>query len=200
MPSNAFSYLEDDPEQDDAYSEIAEEFASQQKEEAEEIFHANQHGNGFAPEKSSSGPYMPQKLNARHREIIRLHCLGYKHVEIGNMLGCTAQLCSMIVNSPLGVDLIQEIQKARTGSVKDVHERLQEMSPFAAEIMLDIMASSKKESNRLRAAEKVLEMTGHKAASRHEHMHAHLTKEEIEELKQNARGELPENMEVSEDD
>lgn len=185
MPEGAFSYLEEDPE-NDHFSDVAREFERQQNAERETIAKANEYGNGYAPSVSPSEPYMPQKLNARHREIIRLHALGYKGTEIAKMIGCTPQSVYNITNSPLGVNLLEEIREARTGSVKDVHDRMQEMSPLAAEIMLDIMNDGEKESNRLRAAEKILEMTGHKAVDKHEHLHAHLTAEEIANLKQTA--------------
>lgn len=200
--SSAFAYLEDNKEQD-KFSDLADEFKK-----SEQVEKANKYGNGFAPATSPSQPYTPDKLNARHREIIRLHCLGYKGTEIANMLGCTPQTVYNIVNSPLGLDLISQIQEARTGSVKDVHNRLQEMSPLAAEVTLDLMNDAESETVRLRAAEKVLEMTGHKATDKHQHIHAHLTKDDIQELKDRIRsdregsggGEVQQAEEVKEDD
>jgi len=179
----------------DYFDKIAKDFEQEREAENEEIARSNEHGNGFANDMKSSeapsktGSYNPQKLNARHREIIRLHCLGYKGTMIAKMLGCTPQLIYQITNSPLGEALISEIQQARTGNVQDVQQRLQEASPLAAEIIVDVMNEGKKESNKLKAALKLLEMTGHKPGETVQHNHLHMTKDDIEKAKQRARKE-----------
>lgn len=167
------------------------------KEEAqdEDIFSSNQFGTGFDPDTSeSSGTYEPQVLNARHREIIRLYALGYKQVTIASILSITTATVGYVVNSPLGRSFLQEIEQARTGSVKDVRDRLQEMSPFAAEIFVDVMSNSKSEARRLAAAEKVLKMTGHTGEQKNLHLHTHLTREELEEIKHEANNGGPETV------
>lgn len=185
VPNYGFSYL-DDFEIDDKNSddenllEIFQEAYAQEK-----IYQSNEHGLGF-PVSEAPGTYNPQALNARHREILRLVVLGYKHVEIARMLGITPTVVSYTVTSPLGRSFLAEIHEARTGSVKDVHNRLKEMSPLAAEVMLDILNDGKSETNRLKAAEKILEMTGHKSENRHMHLHTHMTPEEIAEVKRTA--------------
>src|SRR5690625_1462220 len=173
----------------------------QEREKSEEtLFQANtesENGLGF-PASEIPSSYEPQALNARHREILRLVALGYKHTQVGAMLSISPVTVGYVVRSPLGQSFLSEIQEARTGSVKDVHNRLQEMSPFAAEIMLDIMANSKSEGNKLKAAEKVLEMTGHKAENKHVHLMTQLSAEDIKELKNTAQKfpELDEDLEV----
>lgn len=187
VPEDVPSVSEDDLAKDDL-EELSEHLAKMSDEDKEEIFKSNAFGTGFAPATSEAkGTYEPQALNARHREIIRLHALGYKHTQIGAMLSIAPQTVGYVVNSPLGKGFLSEIAEARTGSVKDVHNRLQEMSPFAAEVMLDIMAEGK-ESNKLRAAEKVLEMTGHKAENKNLHLHTQLTADEIKQLKESSNG------------
>ena len=179
-----------DPAQklDEQFAGYLEEWKNLQKKEDEQIFGANSNspnGLGF-PVSEAPATYEPTSLNARHREILRLHALGYKHVQIAAMLSITPVTVGYVVRSPLGQSFLAEIHEARTDSVKDVHNRLQEMSPFAAEILLDIMADGKTESNKLRAAEKVLEIVGHKAENKHMHLHTHLTSDDIHQLKKEA--------------
>lgn len=172
----------------------------------ESVVQANQHGNGFPDEEvyspaesEASGSYEPQKLNARHREIIRLHTLGYKGTEIAQVVGCTPQLVYMTVNSPLGQSFLSEIEDARDSSVQDVRERLQEMSPLAAEVMLDVLNNGKRESNKLKAAIKTLEMTGQKPGDTVNHNHMHLTKDDIEDIKNEHSGGPPVHSENDKD-
>jgi len=196
MPNNAqstdpFAYL----------AEISDKFREEQKAESEEIYRSNEgdseSGLGF-PVSEANGTYEPTHLNARHREILRLTALGYKQVQVAAMLSITPATVGYVVRSPLGQSFLAEIHEARTDSVKDVHNRLQEMSPFAAEIMLDIMANGKREGDKLRAAEKVLEMTGHKADNKHMHLHTHMTQEDIKEMKKNVKAEDSDEIEDAE--
>lgn len=137
---------------------------------------------------SSSGvSYEPAKLNARHREIIRLAALGYKHVQIASILGISPVTVGYIIRSPLGQQFLREIGEARTDSVKDVQNRLNELSPLAVETVLDVMTTAK-DNVRGNMAIKVLEMTGHKATEKHDHNHLHLTKEDILEIKREYKG------------
>lgn len=171
----------------DHFDKLAEQFSEQEQEKREEIYQANSHGNGFADDmEDSKAPeqYNPKKLNAKHREIIRLTALGYKGVMIAKMLSVTPQTVYNITNSPLGESLLQEIENARTGNVKDVRDRLQEASPLAVELVVDIMSDGKSEKNKLRAALKVLEMTGHKPGENHQHVHTHLSKDDIDDIKE----------------
>lgn len=183
-------YLKDfTPPEEDCLDEEAARFQEEIDEENEQIYKSNSQGLGYGydlPESAGSGTYNPKKLSARHREMLRLVSLGYKNITVGKILGVTPQNVSDVINSPLGQSFLAEIQDARTGSVKEVHDRLQEMSPLASEVMLDIMADGKSESNRLRAAEKVLEMTGHKAGNKHFHLHSQLNADEISQLKEAA--------------
>jgi hypothetical protein len=168
----------------DNLDDVASSFEQERQKEDEQIVKSNKFGNGFQSEApNQSGTYEPQKLNATHREILRLVSLGYKGTMISKMLGCTPQTVYNIKNSPLGQALLDEIQEARTGSVKDVQKRLQEASPLAAEIVVDIMQEGKKESNKLKSALKVLEMTGHKPGETHNHNHLHMTKDDLNEIK-----------------
>lgn len=190
MSDYGFAYLknlnsDDDAGLNDDIAAAAEAVKPDFAESIEEVYKSNENGLGF-PVSENPGTYDPQTLNARHREILRLVALGYKYTQVARILGITPTTVGYTVNSPLGTSFLQEIHEARTSSVKDVHNRLQEMSPFAAEVVLDIMADGKSENNRLRAAEKVLEMTGHKSENKHMHLHTHMTPEEIAEIKRTA--------------
>lgn len=180
-----FSYL------DDLDDSVQNSFR-QVKEEQEEVVQANQNGNGFGDiyspaESEAPSGYEPQKLNARHREMIRLHALGYKGVQIANILGVTPQNVYDTLNTPLAQAFLQEIEEARNGSVQDVRERLQEISPLAVETVLDVMQNGS-ESNRLKAADKVLDKTGQKPGETVNHNHVHLTKEDINNIKKEHAG------------
>lgn len=178
-----FSYLDDlDDSVEKSYNEVR----------GEQVVQANQNGNGFGDvyspaESDSVDKYEPQKLNARHREMIRLHALGYKGVQIAQILGVTPQNVYDTLGTPLAQAFLQEIEEARNGSVQDVRERLQEISPLAVEVVLDVMQNGS-ESNRLKAADKVLDKTGQKPGETHNHNHVHLTKDDIEDIKREHAG------------
>lgn len=178
-----FSYLDDlDDSVEKSYNEVR----------GEQVVQANQNGNGFGDvyspaESDGVDKYEPQKLNARHREMIRLHALGYKGVQIAQILGVTPQNVYDTLNTPLAQAFLQEIEEARNGSVQDVRERLQEISPLAVEVVLDVMQNGS-ETNRLKAADKVLDKTGQKPGETHNHNHVHLTKDDIEDIKREHAG------------
>jgi len=182
MPNYGFAYLKN---LNDDIAEAAKHVKPEYQEDIETEYRSNSHGLGF-PVSDAPGTYELLYGYGHHREILRLVALGYKYIQVASILGITPTVVSYTVNSPLGRAFLDEIHEARTGSVKDVHNRLQEMSPLAAEIMLDIMNDGKSETNKLRAAEKVLEMTGQKAENQHMHLHTHLTPEQVEEVKRTA--------------
>lgn len=180
-----FSYLDDlDASMEKSFDKV--------KDEQEEVVQTNENGNGFGDvyspaESEAYDSYEPQKLNARHREMIRLHALGYKGVQIASILGVTPQNVYDTLNTPLAQAFLQEIEQARNGSVQDVRERLQEISPLAVEVVLDVMQNGS-ESNRLKAADKVLDKTGQKPGETVNHNHVHLTKEDINDIKKEHSG------------
>lgn len=181
----AFSYL-------DNLDEAVEESYREVSQEQESVVASNETGNGFGDvytpaESEAPSSYEPQKLNARHREMIRLHVLGYKGVQIANILGVTPQNVYDTLGTDLAKSFIQEIEEARNSSVQDVRERLQEFSPLAAETILDLMDSSS-DTVKYKSAKTILEMTGQKPGESVNHNHIHLTKEDIEDIKKEHAG------------
>lgn len=105
-----------------------------------------------------------QSLKQRHYEMISLHVIGAKNVDIAEALNVTAQNVSDVLNSPLAQRRIRAIRQERDSNYSDIQKRIQEIQPLAVDIMEQAMVSEEVPwSTRKSAAKDMLEMGGHKA-------------------------------------
>lgn len=122
-------------------------------------------------------------------EISRRVLLGQKGVRIAEELGCSAQTVSNVRNSPVIQDRLAVMRGARDAYTIDIARDIQEFAPTALQLLKDIISgkgagTAASIALRGQKASEWLDRAGHKATERH--VHAHLTKEEIEDIKSRA--------------
>lgn len=128
-----------------------------------------------------------------HHEILRLVLLGNKPSEIAEALNITPQTVSNTVNSPLGRAKLAMLRAERDQSSVDIAAAIQDVQADALNVVKEFVdpeaGKNKDDKLRLKAAFDLLDRGGHGAPQviRSEHLHAHLTGNDIEEIKRRAQ-------------
>lgn len=131
------------------------------------------------------------EMSELHHEITRRLLMGQKSVEIAEQLGCHKQTVSNVKNSKVVQDKLAVMRGARDANSVDVAREIQEIAPKALENLRQIIEDETgevplhmkaKESNNL------LDRAGYgaKQQNEHRHIHAHLDKQQIDEIKKRA--------------
>ena len=133
------------------------------------------------------------KIWELHDEITRRILLGQKNTVIAEALHCSISTVSNVRNSPIIQDKLAIMRGARDAYTVDIARDIQEFAPNALKVLKDIIAgtgigSAASPALRARESNNWLDRAGHGAVKREEHLHAHLTADEIEAIKQRALG------------
>lgn len=131
--------------------------------------------------------YHITKMWDLHHAIARLIVLGFKYVDIATKLNITPQTVSNAANNPVVKRQIALLRGAADKETIDISQKIKELAPKAVQVMEEVMDQEGDVSSRRLAAKDILEMSGHKAVSKIAVGHAHLTIQDIEEIKANAR-------------
>ena len=142
--------------------------------------------------------YSITKVWDRHHQIARLLVLGHKHTEIAQRLNITPQTVSNAANNPAVRSQVELLHANLDKQTIDVSRKIKELAPKAVEVMEEVMEQEGDISSRRLAAKDILEMAGHKAVAKIAVGHAHLTREDIESIKANARASGLINKDVEE--
>lgn len=134
------------------------------------------------------------KIWDNHQEIIRRLVLGQKNVQIAEELGLTPMLVSNVKNSPIVQDQVAIMQGARNAYTVDIAREIREFAPKALEVLKKVVSGEGWDGPPISAALKakvagdLLDRAGHGAIRNinMQSVHAHLTKEDIEAIKQRA--------------
>ena len=132
------------------------------------------------------------EMSELHHEITRRLLLGQKNVEIAEQLNCHEQTVSNVRNSQVVQDKLSVMQGARDANTVDLAREIQEIAPKALQNLREIIEDESgevplhmkaKESNNL------LDRAGYspKQQTEHKHLHAHMTTDKIEEIKERAK-------------
>lgn len=138
--------------------------------------------------------YNPKELGEKHREIIRLYTLGADIHEIAEQMGVGRHTVRYIINSPLGLQMRQELQKRRDDEVSTVSERLAQMAPKALRLMESAMEGKEEGASlplRIRICESFLDRAGYGKVikSQNTNINTALTADEIIDLQRRATQE-----------
>lgn len=133
------------------------------------------------------------KIWELHDEITRRILLGQKNTVIADALQCSVSTVSNVRNSPVIQDKLAIMRGARDAYTVDIARDIQEFAPTALKVLKDIVegqgiGTSASPALRAREANNWLDRAGHAPIKREEHVHAHLTKDEIDAIKQRALG------------
>ncbi len=139
----------------------------------------------------SERKYQIKVLWDRHREILRLRLLGHFPKDIAVVLGITVPVVNYTINSALGRRHLALMRAARDVETIDVAKEIDKMVPKAIKILDGILDETNPEQAsimlRAKVATDVVERKLPKV-SRVENLHAHFTADEINEIKDRARG------------
>ena len=136
--------------------------------------------------------YEIKALWQRNHEIIRLAVLGYKQVEIAEILNIHPQTVSNTLNSNLGQLKTSDLRLEKDDEVRKITERVRVLTKKALDVYDEILTN---ESGRASLKEQketadtvVLEMSGLRVPTRvqSQSTHSFLTKEELDQFKQRA--------------
>lgn len=125
-----------------------------------------------------------------HKEIARRIHLGQKNVVIAKAVGCDPQTVSLVRNSPVVQEHLAIMGGAADADTVDISKRIQELAPQALDVLEEVMNAKEQASLALRAkvAESLLDRAGHAAVRtiRSEGIHAHLTSNDLDKIRQRA--------------
>lgn len=140
------------------------------------------------PPSAQSGTYQLKKLREIHHNILRLTAAGMKQVDIARALGVTNMMVNYTINSDLGQQKLAVLRGEADNSTIDLVSEMKEISPLALAVLEEIMLSpGAKDSDKINAAEKVLNGAGYGAKQRLDINVLRLTDADILEARLNAR-------------
>lgn len=131
------------------------------------------------------------KIWELHDEIARRILLGQKNTVIADALQCSVSTVSNVRNSPVIQDKLTIMRGARDAYTVDIARDIQEFAPTALKVLKDIVGgqgigASASPALRAREANNWLDRAGHAPIKREEHLHGHLTRDDIEKIKDRA--------------
>ena len=131
------------------------------------------------------------EMTELHHEICRHVLLGMKNVEIASKLGCTPQTVSNVRNSPIVKHRLRELSAVRDAVAVNFAAEVQARASRAFEILDEALMDETGEvplMMRLKEANNILDRVERVEGigQRNLHLHAHLTMDDIEELKRRA--------------
>lgn len=127
------------------------------------------------------------QLKSQHREIARLHVEGLRPAEIAKETGMNIQSVGHIIRDPLCQSHIAKLLDRADGAVIDVRKKLAELNTKAITTIDNLLSDADvSDSVQLRAAQDVLDRNGYSPVTTTQHVHAHLTGDELKEMKARA--------------
>lgn len=100
-------------------------------------------------------------LNSLHRELLRLKLADVSNVECARILDISAGQVGLIVNSPLFVARLKEMQAHADEKAYDVVGHMKRAAGEAADTITTLMNTSLQDGVKLSAAKTVLALAGH---------------------------------------
>lgn len=133
--------------------------------------------------------YQIMELWDRHHAILRLLALGFSEKQVAEHLGCTTATVGNVKHSELGKRQLRLLNSAADKQIVDVLEDIKKLAPVAVAKLEEILSNSNSDPRLIASvAHDVLDRAGFGAPKviTGQFTHAHLTKEDIEELKARA--------------
>ncbi len=121
-----------------------------------------------------------------HHEICRLSLAGMHNVDIARHLGISEVTVSTTLNSEIVKRKMAVLQGARDMDAVSIAKRIQELAPKAVDVLNDLL-DSQVEAIQLRSAVDVLDRAGHGAVKKELSLTGHLSKDDIDQIKNRAK-------------
>jgi len=132
--------------------------------------------------------YQIEQMWSVHHEITRLALIGMKQVDIANHLNISPVTVSYTLRSPIVQEQLKNMRAVRDLEAVDISKEIQELAPKAVKV-LETLLDDSVANIQLKAAQDILDRAGFAAVKtiRTENLHAHLTADEILDIKKRAR-------------
>jgi len=130
-----------------------------------------------------------KEMNERHHEIARMVLLGYKNVEIAELLNITKEFVCAVRNAPPVKEQVAILAGARDASTVDVAKQIQAILPECVKYLSETIENPEISSNlRSRNAFGLLATGGHGPSKNVnvKGVHAVLTADDIKEIREKA--------------
>jgi len=146
--------------------------------------------------------WQPTKLNAVHREMIRLHILGLTNTDIAKRLHVTKEYVYVVLSSDLAKRHIEKIQNDYDAAITEASEDLRELATEATKHLRAIMYGEidVDYKHKTTVALQVLDRVGLGKITKIHSINENLSREEIESIKARARMRAADIVEVKNDD
>lgn len=131
------------------------------------------------------------EMTEMHHEICRMVLVGMKNVDIAKKLGCTPQTVSNVRNSPIVKHRLRELADTRDRAAVNFAAEVQARAQRAFNIIDEVLNDDVGEvplQMRVKEANNILDRVERVEGigQRNLHLHAHLTADDIENLKKRA--------------
>lgn len=142
---------------------------------------------------SRSRIFNVSKIWEHHEEIVRRLVLGQKNTEIADAMNLSPQTISNVRNSPIIQERLSVMKGARDAETVDIAREIRQFAPIALDLLKRIIKGEREgelasPALKVSVAKDVLDRAGF-APVRNismQSVHAHLTREDIEAIKQRA--------------
>jgi hypothetical protein len=139
---------------------------------------------------SARKTWVVNELWELHHEVIRLLLLGFKNKDIAQTMGISAVQVSNIRNSPVVQRRLAELHDIRDAEAFDARKEIDAALPESFQLLRSIIRGTDEGRDasinlRARTAENMIDRAVPKK-TQHEHVHGHLTAEDIKEIKRRA--------------
>ena len=126
----------------------------------------------LSPKKGRGRPSGPRQFNVtsknrielfgRHFEILRLHVIGTKSIDIAKQLELTPECVSQVINSPVAQAHLKTLQGRADKNVTDLKKRFDDTALDAQELLEETMNNPNEETKiRVQIAQSQLDRAGH---------------------------------------
>ena len=130
--------------------------------------------------------YQIKNLWEHSHRILRLAAMGLDGETIAAMVGVGTATVSNTINSRLGQRKLLMLRDAADAETIDIMTEIKKLAPKALKVLEELLDAEKDEI-KFKAAADVLDRGGYGAKIDIRHLHAHLTAQDIDEIKQRGK-------------
>lgn len=134
--------------------------------------------------------FQVQKLWDTHKEVIRQSVLGLKGSEIADSLGVSKAMVSYTLNSPVAKAKKAILEAERDANTVDLAKRIREFAPKCVDYLEKIVLGEEAgvtHGLRVGTAKDMLDRGGYVAVRKLQVASTHLTRQDLEDIKERAR-------------
>jgi hypothetical protein len=140
---------------------------------------------------SDARKYQIVDLQERHHQILRMLVLGHEPKFIADTLNCTTATVGNVMHSELGRRQLSVMRGAADAQAVDIAAEIKRLAPVALARLEEILTTPDVDLKLVaNVSESVLDRAGYGAPKiiQGQFTHAHLTKQDIEDMKKRAEG------------